>query len=357
MKIISIVGNRPQFIKVASILMQLKKEHNNILVHTGQHYDKEMSKIFFEELSIPEPRYNLDIRSKTQGSQTGKILIKTERVLMQEKPNLVLVYGDTNSTLAGSLAASKLHIPIGHIESGLRSFDKMMPEEINRIIVDHISNILFCPTQIAVNNLKKEGINKGVYLSGDVMHDVIACNIEIADKKSKILAKLRLKTKSYLLATIHRANNTNIKKNLENIVEAFSKINERIVFPLHPRTKKFLIQHGLYDKLKNTDNVLLIKPVGYLDFISLEKNAKKILTDSGGIQKEAYFLKVPCITLRRNTEWTETVKNGWNTIVGANKKKIIEMAENFRPPNKQRDIFGNKKASMKIKKILTSLCL
>lgn len=349
MKIVSIVGARPQFIKCSPVSKELRKDHHEILVHTGQHYDYEMSKLFFEELGIPKPDYNLGIGSGYQGKQTGEMLVEIEKVLLKEKPDFVLVYGDTNSTLAGALAASKLHIKVGHVEAGLRSFDTSMPEEINRILTDHISYVLFAPTKTAVENLKMEGITNGVYHTGDVMYDALLHNITIAEK-SNILEQLEIVSKKYFLTTIHRQSNTDNADNLTHILEALSEINGKVIFPIHPRTQKFIKTHGLEEKLK--DNVSLVKPVGYIDFLWLEKNAKKILTDSGGIQKEAYLLKIPCITLRENTEWVETVEDTWNILVGSDKEKIIDAAINFTPPQKQSDHFGDGKASKKIKEIL-----
>jgi UDP-N-acetylglucosamine 2-epimerase (non-hydrolysing) len=352
MKIASIVGARPNFIKCAPLSEELRKEFEEVLIHTGQHYDYEMNKVFFEELKIPEPDYHLGVGSGSHGEQTGEMLKRTEEVIIKEEPDLVLVFGDTNTTLAGALAASKLHIKVGHIEAGLRSFDKRMPEEINRLLTDHCSDLLFCPTKTAVDNLKREGIEKGVYLTGDVMVDALKENIEIAENKTKSLDELNLKPKEYYLATLHRAENTDNFERLKNIVDAFCAI-ENLVFPCHPRTKKFLKQFGLWDTL--TRKVKVIKPVGYLDMLMLEKNAKKILTDSGGVQKEAYIFKVPCVTLRENTEWVETVEDGWNVLIGASKDKIVEMANDFEPKGKQRDVFGDGKSSEKIREIIESL--
>ena len=350
MKIMSIIGARPQFIKCAPVSKEIRKNNKEIIVHTGQHYDKTMSNLFFNELKIPKPDYNLGVGSGSHGYQTGKMLIKIEKVLFKEKPDFVLVYGDTNTTLAGALATVKLHIPIGHIESGLRSFDKKMPEEINRIVSDHISNILFAPTENAVINLNKEGIKNGVFQVGDVMYDALVRNIKIAEGKLKILSKFKIEPKQYFLATIHRPSNTDNKKNLKNILSAFSKIEETIIFPIHPRTVKFIKNHNLIDKIGK--NVIITEPLGYQDFITLEKNAKKIFTDSGGVQKEAYFLKIPCITLRENTEWIETVKDGWNILVGSDKSKIIDACINFNPTGKQNNYFGKGEASKKIRKII-----
>ena len=349
MKIVTIVGARPQFIKSFVVSKELKKKHEEILVHTGQHYDYEMNKIFFDELGISKPDYNLGVGSAFQGKQTGEMLKKIEKVLLKEKPDIVLVYGDTNSTLSGALAAVKLHIPVGHVEAGLRSFDKDMPEEVNRVLTDHSSDYLFAPTKTGVLNLKNEGIKEGVHLTGDVMYDALLYNLKIAEK-SNILERIGVKTKEYLLATIHRQSNTDILENLKTILEAFSSSDETIVFPVHPRTLKFINDNNLEEK--TSKNVIVTKPVGYLDFIFLQKNAKKVLTDSGGIQKEAYILKVPCITIRDNTEWIETVEDGWNVLVGSNKETILNSIINFKPKGKQRMVFGDGQASKKIVNIL-----
>lgn len=350
MKIVSIVGARPQFIKAFVVSKEIAKKHEEVLVHTGQHYDYEMSKLFFDQLGISAPNYNLGIGSGYQGMQTGKMLEKIEEVLIKEKPDFVLVYGDTNSTTAGALAASKMHITLGHVEAGLRSFDKTMPEEINRILTDHCSDYLFAPTQTAIVNLKEEGITKGVYHTGDVMFDVLLQNLQIAEE-SKILDELEVASKNYYLATIHRQSNTDNADNLKNILEAFSSIDEKIIFPVHPRTRKYINEYGLENGIDK--NIIMVKPVGYFDFLWLQKNAKKILTDSGGIQKEAYCLKVPCITLRENTEWVETIQDNWNVLVGANKDKIIDAINNFEPSDIQRNAFGDGDASKKIVNIIS----
>ncbi len=355
MRVLSIVGARPQFIKLAPISRELDENHQHIIVHTGQHYDEELSRKFFRELEIPEPEYNLGVGSGMQGYQTGEMMKRIEEVLLKERADIVLVYGDTNSTLAGALAAVKLHITIGHIESGLRSFDRGMPEEINRIVTDHISDMLFASTQTAVKNLRREGIEKGVYNCGDVMLDAVFCNMRIAEKKSEILGRLGLNKEGYLLLTIHRVGNTDNKKNLEGICEALLDINEEIVFPVHPRTEKYLRKYGFWNKLNNAENIRILKPVGYLDFLVLEKNSHKIITDSGGVQKEAYFLQVPCITLRENTEWVETVEDGWNVLAGTNKKRIIKAVNEFKPKGEQRNPFGKGKAGLKIVEIISKI--
>jgi len=348
-KIVSIVGARPNFIKCAPLSREMRKEFDEILIHTGQHYDYEMNKVFFDELRIPEPNYHLDVGSGSHGVQTGEMLKRIEKVLMKEKPDLVLVFGDTNTTLAGALAASKLHIKVGHVEAGLRSFDRLMPEEINRLLTDHCSDLLFCPTKTAVENLKREGINRGIHLTGDVMVDALKENIEIGEKRSKILDELNLKQKDYYLATLHRAKNTDDFERLKNITDAFCEIGD-LVFPCHPRTEKMLKNFNLWAKL--TRKIKVIKPVGYLDMLILEKSAKKILTDSGGIQKEAYIFEVPCVTLRETTEWVETVEDGWNVLAGVDKEKIVKMVNGFEPARKQRDVFGNGCASERIGEII-----
>lgn len=348
MKIITIVGARPQFIKAAPVSKVLRREHEEILIHTGQHYDENMSKVFFDELNIPRPDYNLEVGSGSHGKQTGEMLIKLEEIYMKEKPDLVLVYGDTNSTLAGALCASKLLIPVVHVEAGLRSFNMNMPEEQNRILTDHLSKILFVPTETAITNLQKEGITKGVYNVGDVMYDAVLNFTEIAKEKSSILKDLDLEGKSYILTTIHRAENTNDINRLKSIIEALNESGKTVVLPLHPRTKKYVESYGL----SFSKNIKIIEPVGYLEMLSLENGSEKIVTDSGGVQKEAFFMKKPCITMRDETEWVETVENGWNKIVGTDKAKILDCINNFLPEQKQKSIFGHGKAAENILEVL-----
>lgn len=349
MKILSIVGARPQFIKEYVVAKEMKKYFDYVLVHTGQHYNFEMSQIFFKQFGLREPNYNLGLGSASQGEQTGKMLQHIEIVLQKEKPDLVLVYGDTNSTLAGGLAAAKLLIPVGHIEAGLRSYDRTMPEEINRILTDHCSQLLFCPTKTAKDILHHEGITSGVHLTGDVMYDALLHSLKIAEK-SKILNELNIKPNEFFLITIHRPSNTDNLKNLSSILGVISSLDEKVIFPIHPRTAKFIDTYGLNKKIGK--NIVMMKPVGYFDFIWLEKNAKKILTDSGGIQKEAYLLKVPCITLRENTEWVETIEDQWNILVGADTRKMQDAIQNFQPKQKQHNLFGNGHASEKIARIV-----
>lgn len=333
MKIVNIVGARPQFIKAAVLSRLIKKEQNisEIIVHTGQHYDKNMSDIFFTELDIPKPNYNLEVGSGLHGEQTANILKKTEQVLIKEKPDWVLVYGDTNSTVAGALAASKLHIPVAHVEAGLRSFNRKMPEEINRIATDHISDILFAPTQTAMNLLKKEGLKQKSILTGDIMYD------SVLFYKQKSIEKYKNKSlpiSDFYLATIHRQENTDDKDRLQQIFFALSELNKTVIMPLHPRTKKMI------NEIKYNENIKIIEPVGYLELLHLLSNCTKVFTDSGGLQKEAFFLNKPCITLRDETEWVETLENGWNYIVGADANKILNTAKYPVPKTKQ-NLFGN----------------
>lgn len=349
MKIVTIIGARPQFIKAAAVSTKLREKHSEVIIHTGQHYDQNMSKIFFDELNIPKPDYNLNVGSGNHGYQTGAMLIKIEEILMKERPDLVLVYGDTNSTLAGSLAASKLLIPAAHVEAGLRSFNKSMPEEKNRILTDHISDFLFAPTETAVKNLKNEGILDNVYNTGDVMYDAILHFVKLAKEKSKVLNELNLEEAGFVLSTIHRAENTDNIERLKGIINAFNQTKELIILPLHPRTRKYIKNYNLFFN----DNVRVIEPIGYLDMIMLELNCKKILTDSGGVQKEAFFLGKPCITLRDETEWVETVENGWNVLVGADTNKIINAINNFTLKTEKLSYFGNGNAAGKITEILS----
>lgn len=352
MKIASVVGARPNFVKLAPVSRELRERFDEIIIHTGQHYNYEMDKIFFDDMGIPAPGYHLGVGSGSHGYQTGEMLKRIEEILLKDKPDAVLVFGDTNTTLAGALAAAKLHIPVAHVEAGLRSYNRRMPEEINRVLVDHCSDLLLCPTKTAVDNLSKEGIISGVCLTGDVMVDAQRDCTLIAEKRSHIVEELDLKPGGYYLATIHRAENTDDPRRLKNIAEALEEIGD-VVFPCHPRAEKYLKQLDLWDSLNRQSRV--IKPVGYLDMIMLEKNARKILTDSGGVQKEAYFLGVPCITLRDETEWVETVEDGWNVLAGADRNKIVELARNFEPKARQREVFGSGDASIRTAECIAEL--
>jgi UDP-GlcNAc3NAcA epimerase len=335
MKIFSVVGARPQFIKLAPLSTALRREHDEIIVHTGQHYDDPMSENFFRDLDINKPEYNIGIGSGSHAEQTGKMLVELERLYFSGKPDLVIVFGDTNSTLAGALAASKLLIPVIHIEAGLRSYNREMPEEINRIVTDNLSEHLFVPTITALINLQKEGMESKAYLTGDIMVDTLKQNLTVAIEKSTILSDLKLQQGDYYLLTLHRPYNVDKPEVLLHIIKNLSGSAERIVFPVHPRTQKVLKSLRI-----NTNNLMIIDPVGYLDFISLEYHSKKIITDSGGIQKEAYILKKPCITLRTETEWTETVEDGWNILIDPAAKAFWPQIEAFSPSGKQRNVFG-----------------
>ena len=352
MKVASIVGARPQFIKCAPVSRELRKEHEEVLVHTGQHYDHGMSAVFFDELAIPEPDYNLSIGSGSHGHQTGAMLGAIEDVLLAEKPDLVLVYGDTNSTLAGALAAAKLHVPVVHVEAGLRSFDRRMPEEVNRVLTDHCSDILFCPTETAVENLAAEGITGGVHLVGDVMVDAMNYNRAVAEERSRILEAVGVRPGEYLVITVHRPSNTDSQENMVAILGALAEAGMPVVFPVHPRTRNYLGRYGLLAKMP--ENVQVTEPLGYLDMLHLMAHAAKILTDSGGVQKEAYMLGVPCITLRENTEWVETVEAGWNVLVGAGREEIVSMIHEFAPAGDQPPLFGDGRAAAGIAKIIRS---
>jgi UDP-GlcNAc3NAcA epimerase len=352
-RIVSVIGARPQFVKAAPLSRALRGAgHQEFLVHTGQHYEPNMSGLFFEELDIPKPDVNLSIGSGLHGAQTGAMLARLEEVLVKEKPERVLVYGDTNSTLAGALAAAKLHIPVAHVEAGLRSFNRAMPEELNRIIADHLSNILLCPSRTAVENLKQEGVTEGVHLVGDVMYDAVLQFSHQAEGRSHVLKNLELEPKRYLLATVHRAENTDDPERLKSILSAFSEITEPVVFPVHPRTRKIIAEQA---SLSFPANVRAIEPVGYLDMLMLERQARMILTDSGGMQKEAYWLGVPCITLRDETEWVETVEAGWNVLVGANRSRIIEAVRSFGPVESSRPpVYGDGRVAELCVRVLES---
>jgi len=352
LKILSIVGARPQFVKAAPVSQAIRKKHTEVLLHTGQHYDENMSRIFFDDLGIPRPDYNLEIGSESHAVQTARILEGVEQVLFEQNPDAVLVYGDTNSTIGGALAATKLHIPVAHVEAGLRSFNWDMPEEINRVLTDRISRWLFCPTQTAVDHLKNEGRTEGVFLTGDVMYDALLHFSAIAEARPSPLQKFELSEKAYCLATVHRPANTDDPQNLTAIVNAFVESGETIIFPVHPRTRKFLTDYGLDKKIKDSENLRVVEPLSYLDILVLEKYAEKILTDSGGMQKEAYLWGVPCVTLREETEWTETIEEGWNRLVGARHDEILEAIADFHPTAPRRFSYGDGHASEKIVRIL-----
>ena len=344
MRVLTVLGARPQFIKAAPVSRILRQHHEEFLLHTGQHYDDAMSDLFFRQLSIPTPDANLEVGSGSHGSQTGAMLTGIEVVAVDYRPDWVLVYGDTNSTLAGALVAAKLHIPVAHVEAGLRSFDRRMPEEINRVVADHLSALLLCPTPSAVANLAREGIGEGVRLVGDVMLDAFNQNLEVARRTSSVLQDNQLEPRGYQLLTVHRAENVDQLDRLRAIFEGVTESGRRVVFPVHPRTRAAMAGTAT----KAGPNVSLIDPVGYLEMLILEENSEAIVTDSGGVQKEAYFAGRPCITLRESTEWTETLEAGWNVLVGTDPTAIADAMRNFRPNGSRPALFGDGHAAEQV---------
>lgn len=345
MRVASIVGARPQFVKLSPVSRALRKKHEETIIHTGQHYDYRMSAQFFEELAIPAPDYNLDVGSGSHGAQTACMLEAIERVLMKERPDWVVVYGDTNSTLAGALAAAKLGIPIAHVEAGLRSFNRAMPEEINRVVTDHLSERLFCPTESAQRQAKSEGITHGVEVVGDVMYDVLLhMQATVHTRTPALLASLHTTPQAYILATVHRPVNTDDPEAMRNIARALQKLEMRVIFPIHPRTRVRLQEYEI-DWGKHIE---FIEPVGYLDMLALEQAAHRILTDSGGVQKEAFLLGVPCVTLREETEWPETVEAGWNILAGSRWQAIVAATALPKPAPMQQNPFGEGNAAAHI---------
>jgi UDP-N-acetylglucosamine 2-epimerase len=347
-KVLTVVGARPQFIKAAPVSRVLRRQHEEFLLHTGQHYDDAMSDLFFRQLSIPAPDLNLDVGSGRHGAQTGAMLPGIESVAIEQKPDWLLVYGDTNSTLAGALVGAKLHIPVAHVEAGLRSYDRRMPEEVNRVVADHLSSLLLCPTDVAVSNLKKEGITRGVHVVGDVMYDAYLQNVEVARAQCRILQDLHLEREGYQLLTMHRAENVDEPELLATILKGVGGSGRDVVFPAHPRTRAALESNGM----KPPANVRLIDPVGFLEMLVLEENAEAIVTDSGGVQKEAYFAGRPCITLRTTTEWTETVDARWNVLVGADPAAIASAMRDFRPRGERPALFGDGHAAERVVRLL-----
>jgi UDP-GlcNAc3NAcA epimerase len=363
MKIVTIIGARPQIIKAAGLSRAIKNHYadriQEVIVHTGQHYDENMSQVFFDELGIPKPDYNLQVGSATHGVQTSRMIEGIERILMDEKPDYIVLYGDTNSTLAGAVAASKIHVPIVHIEAGLRSFNKRMPEEINRIVCDHCSTLLFTPTRAGFENLAKEGFrmdnngpftidNPKVFHCGDIMYDNSLYFSSIADKKTDILQRLELMGKPFVLATLHRDSNTDDKERLTSILDALITLSHEIAFvlPMHPRTRKMteqLIDDERLYRLYHSENIKIMEPVSFLEMIQLEKHASMVMTDSGGVQKESYFFRKPCAILRPETEWVEIVETGAATLVDADKEKILQTCRHYlqQPPVEFPEIFGN----------------
>jgi len=357
MKIVTVVGARPQFIKASMVSRILGEAFEETLVHTGQHYDTNMSKIFFDELELPVHRYLLGVGSASHGRQTGEMLIKLEEVMLAEKPHLVLVYGDTNSTLAGALAAAKLHIPVVHVEAGIRSFNREMPEEQNRVLTDHLASHLMCPTRTGITNLKREGIMSGVYQTGDVMLDSVMYYLKKAEKQvdfRRFLQERNLQADGYYLLTVHRAENTQHAGTIRVILDAARELPAPVYFPVHPRTRAFV-----HDILENPGfrNIIPDEPVGYLEMLMLTRHARKVITDSGGLQKEACFMDVPCVTLRSETEWPETLEGGWNILCGIQKEEIVEkvLQTTVQAENNIKQAFGDGNAAAKIVERLTAL--
>ena len=350
MNLVSIVGARPQFIKAAAVSRVLRERHTELLVHTGQHYDYEMSGAFFDGLELPAPDVNLGVGSGSHGAQTAAMLKGIEHILLSERPHWLLVYGDTNSTLAGALAASKLGVPIVHVEAGLRSFNRSMPEEINRLVTDHVSSLLLCPSETAAANLAAEGVTDQVHIVGDVMLDVLTwARARLATRPTDILQRLNLTERGYVLATVHRSANTDDRERLGRILGAFDLLEEPIVFPVHPRTRRIIEESGF--RLK--PHVRLIDPVGYLEMAALTSSSRLVLTDSGGLQKEAYWLGVPCITLREETEWVETVEAGWNVLAGSDPDRILSAAHTLDPRSPRPSLYGDGGASRLCVELLT----
>jgi UDP-GlcNAc3NAcA epimerase len=360
LKILTVIGARPQFIKAAAVsrITQRTPGVEEVFVHTGQHYDDNLSEIFFREMGIPKPRHHLGIGSGTHGAQTGRMLEAVEQVLLKESPDWLLVYGDTNSTLAGALAAAKLHVPVAHVEAGLRSFNRQMPEEINRVVTDHVADLLFAPTRIATENLAHEGVAaEKIHWVGDVMYDAALHYGDLAKRTSTVLDTLNLTARGYVLATIHRAENTDSTELLTNIFYALAKLAEssKVVMPLHPRTRAALHTANIAPPVNR--NFIMTNPVGYLDMVMLEQNAAMVVTDSGGVQKEAYFYKVPCATLRDETEWVELVESGWNTLVSPAHKqrlfeRLLELSQKSSHPPEATDLYGSGAAAEQIVNIL-----
>lgn len=349
MKLVSIVGARPQFIKAAALSRELRKRHQEILLHTGQHYDYSMSGVFFDGLELPPVDVNLNVGPGSHAAQTAAMLKGIEDVLVAEKPDWLVIYGDTNSTVAGALAAAKLWIPVAHIEAGLRSFNRRMPEEINRVVADHLSRLLLCPSDLAVQNLAAEGIITNVHVAGDVMLDVLNWARQRLDQRpSEILNRLGASKGEYLLATVHRSENTDDTARLKAILDALNGLKEKIVFPIHPRTRKAIEKVGC----KLNGNIEFIEPLGYLDMVAVARASRMILTDSGGLQKEAYWLRVPCVTLRDETEWVETVETGWNCLTGADPKKIIGAVQSFTPQGAHPSLYGEGSAAAQCVELL-----
>jgi UDP-GlcNAc3NAcA epimerase len=349
-RIATIIGNRPQFVKAAAVSRRLREDFDELIIHTGQHYDDELSRIFFEELDVPRPARELRAGTGSNTAQTARILAALEPVLEDVRPAMALVYGDTNSTLAGALAAAQAGIPVGHVEAGMRSFDRTMPEELNRVLTDHASELLLCSTETAIGNLEREGAGGEAHLVGDVMADVSLAFRDIAEERSTILADLALEPGGYLVVTAHRAGNVDRPERLEALVGLLERLPQPVVFPVHPRTRARLDAGGLADRLAG---LRLVPPLGYLDFLKLARHARAVLTDSGGVQKEAYLLGVSCLTMRDRTEWIETVEAGWNVLVDLNVDAALAALER-RPPAERPELYGGGHAAQRVTEVLSA---
>ncbi|HEY6780801.1 MAG TPA: UDP-N-acetylglucosamine 2-epimerase (non-hydrolyzing) [Thermoleophilaceae bacterium] len=353
MRIVTVIGNRPQFVKAAAVSRLLGERHEELLVHTGQHYDDELSRIFFDELGVPAPARELAAGSGSNTAQTARILAALEPLLVELEPELVLVYGDTNSTLAGALAGAQRRIPVGHVEAGMRSFDRTMPEELNRVLTDHASELLLCSTETAMANLEREHVPGEAHLVGDVMADVSLAFRDVAEQRSQALEQRGLVAGGYLVVTAHRAGNVDDPGRLARLVELIEALPRPLVLPLHPRTRARLEASGLLTRLEGADGIELAPPLGYLDFLKLTRHARAVLTDSGGVQKEAYLLGVPCVTLRDRTEWVETVDAGWNMLVDLDRDAALAALERPLPPTRP-ELYGGGRAATRVCDVLSA---
>jgi len=351
MRVVTIIGNRPQFVKAAAVSRRLREAHEELIVHTGQHYDDELSRVFFDELGIPAPDRELGIGSGSNTDQTARQLAALEPVLAEIEPGLALVYGDTNSTLAGAIAAAQAGIAVGHVEAGMRSFDRAMPEELNRVLTDHAADLLLCSTLTAMENLEREGAVGEKYLVGDVMADVSLAFREIAEQRSQVLDELGLSPGEYLVVTAHRAGNVDDPARLRQLVELLEALPAPVVFPVHPRTRARLDDAGLTGRLAGVE---LTAPLGYLDFLKLARHARALLTDSGGVQKEAYLLGVPCVTLRDRTEWVETVDAGWNVLVDLDREAALAALARPLPDGERPELYGGGHAAERVRDAISA---
>ena len=354
MRIVTIIGNRPQFVKAAAVSRRLREDHEELIVHTGQHYDDELSRVFFEELGVPAPARQLETGSGSSSAQTARMLAALEPELAALQPDLALVYGDTNSTLAGALAAAQAAIPVGHVEAGMRSFDRSMPEELNRVLTDHACELLFCSTPVAVQNLEREGIAAGHHLVGDVMADLCLAFAPVAERRSRALHEHGLEPGGYLLVTAHRAGNVDDRERLRSLVGLLEALPGPAVLPLHPRTRRRLEEAGWLERVERLSDLRLTPPLGYLDFLQLARHAAAVVTDSGGVQKEAYLLGVPCVTLRDRTEWVETVEAGWNVLVDLDRDATLAALGRPRPAGERPELYGGGRAGQRIRELLSA---